>query len=82
MGGGTHIMEGFIIAGVAVVAAGITWLATWDYWHKKYSDLLREVAAERESAAQAVADVKIRETVYREVTMGDVAARRRFEDGQ
>ena len=67
---------GFTLFLVAVTSAGLAWLTTWDYWRRHYNDLLLERAEERRAMEEELSNVKIREQVYRDVTIGDVVAKR------
>ena len=66
------VWQYWMVAGLVAATAGIVWIATWTYMQDRFQDLLREVAAERASNAAAVQDVRIRQQVYGEITMGDL----------
>ena len=67
---------GFTLFLVALASAGLAWLTTWDYWRRQYNELLLERAEERRAMEEELSNVKIREQVYRDVTIGDVVAKR------
>ena len=65
----------WLVASLVFATSAIVFLATWSYMQDKYYDLLREVAAERAANQSAVRDVRMRQRIYGDVTMGDLEER-------
>ena len=62
----------WLVASLVFATSGIVFVATWSYMQDKYYDLLREVAAERAANQSALQDVRMRQRIYGDVTMGDL----------
>ena len=60
----------WLLIAVVALTNGITAGVVWMYWQDKHARLLRWIAADERSREAQVQNIKIRETVYGQVTMG------------
>ena len=62
----------WLLIAVVALTNGITAATVYLYWQDRFYQLLRERAADERSRLAQLQNIRMREQVYRDVTMGDL----------